>query len=89
MSALAITLWCAVGLGLVVWWLTRPAERWVRPWKPCRNCKRVWREDEWGSLEFMTPLSWYHFKDAVDLCPRCQEALEAIAEIEQRTVVYK
>ena len=87
MTTLAIVFWSAVGLALVLWLLNRPVERWAPPWKPCRSCKRVWRRDEWGSLEFMTPLTWHHFKDSVDLCPRCQEAVEDIAEIERETNV--
>jgi hypothetical protein len=87
MSGLEITIGCAVGLVLVTWWLNRPVELWVWPWKPCHNCKRVWRRDEFGNLEFMTPLTWHHFKDSTEMCPRCEEAAEAIAEIERKTIV--
>ena len=87
MNAVEIAFWTAAALALVIWWLNRPVERWVKPWKPCRNCKRVWRRDEWGSLDYMIPLTWCHFENCTQMCPRCQEAAEDIAEIERTTNV--
>ena len=87
MNALEIAVWVTILLALVLWWLNRPVERWAPPWKPCCQCKRVWRRDEWGNLEFMVPLTWCHFKDATSMCPRCQAAADDIAEIERKANV--
>ena len=87
MSGLEITIGCAVGLVLVTWWLNRPVELWVWPWQPCSRCRRVWRWDERGDLEYMVPLSWNHFKNCNELCPLCEEAMAKMEEIERETSV--
>ena len=87
MSGMEIAIYCVVGLGAVMWLLHRPVERGWGQWRPCHHCKHVWRLDEHGDLELMTPLCWNHFKNCNDLCPRCAAALMEIEEIERHTIV--
>ena len=87
MSGLEIAVYCLAGLGAVMWLLHRPVKNFYWPWKPCCRCKRVWRRDEYGELEFMIPLCWNHFRNCNELCPSCEAAMTKMEEIERHTIV--
>ena len=57
-------------------------------WLPCWACRRHWRENEHGRIEYWEPMVWEHPAEKTDsLCPECRyRALKIVNQIEQEAM---